>query len=152
MPSESKSGAKTRPSCKDCGSTTRKLTRPGPRCATCRRARQKATRSRAHGSMVEKTYGITADEYRRLHGSQGGLCAICRRATGATRRLAVDHDHRTGEVRGLLCKSCNRYILGYARDEVAFFVRAIEYLLNPPARRCFGGSRYVPGTENGAQD
>lgn len=63
---------------------------------------------------------------------QGGACAICRRATGKTRRLAVDHDHQSGQVRGLLCKPCNR-LLGHARDDVEFFERAGDYLSEPPA-------------------
>lgn len=85
---------------------------------------------------MKKTYGITAEEYDALYRWQGGRCAICRRATGAARRLAVDHNHETGEVRGLLCKPCNRYGLGmFARDNPEVLDRAAEYLRNPPARR-----------------
>lgn len=90
--------------CKDCGSTTRALKAPGPRCATCQRARKKATREAAHGRWILKTYGITSEQYEALYEAQGGVCYICERATGqGRRRLAVDHDHKTSWVRGLLC-------------------------------------------------
>lgn len=78
-------------------------------------------------------YGLTADEYARVKQHQGGLCALCQRATGARRALSVDHDHKTGVVRGCLCNPCNVRVLGHARDEIEFFERAIEYLKNPPA-------------------
>lgn len=58
-------------------------------------------------------YNITPEEYERLFEAQGGLCAICRQSetiktgAGALRRLAVDHDHATDRVRGLLCYRCN---------------------------------------------
>lgn len=127
--------AKPRAACKDCKSTTRALTQPGPRCATCWRAETARRKNAAHGAYVENTYGITAEEYKLLYEAQGGRCAICQRATGAARRLAVDHNHKTGEVRGLLCKPCNRYGLGmFARDNPEVFDRAAEYLRNPPAR------------------
>lgn len=82
--------------------------------------------------MIENTYGITHAEYQALYTAQGGLCAICQRANGKTRRLAVDHNHETGEVRGLLCKTCNWIVIG--RYSITMLCRAIEYLMNPPAR------------------
>lgn len=128
--------AKPKAACKDCKSTTRALGYPGPRCATCWRAKTNERKESAHGQYVERTYGITAEQYEMLYKAQGGRCAICRRATGAARRLAVDHDHKTGEVRGLLCKPCNRYGLGmFARDNPEVFDRAADYLRNPPARK-----------------
>ncbi|WP_189951267.1 endonuclease VII domain-containing protein [Streptomyces roseolus] len=86
-----------------------------------------------HEKRVQETYGLEAGEYARLYKFQGGLCALCRRATGASRRLSVDHDHATGEVRGLLCRPCNS-LLGHARDKLAFFRRCISYLNLPPCR------------------
>jgi hypothetical protein len=128
--------AKPKPACKDCKRTTRVLSKPGPRCASCWREEEKKRKERAHGQYVDKTYGISAEDYRRLYEAQGRRCAICKRATGAARRLAVDHDHKTGEVRGLLCKPCNRYGLGmFARDDPEIFDRASDYLRNPPARK-----------------
>lgn len=128
--------AKIKPACKDCKSTTRALSKPGPRCASCWRTEENKRKEKAHGNYVDKTYGISAEDYKRLYEAQGGRCAICKRATGAARRLAVDHNHKTGEVRGLLCKPCNRYGLGmFARDDPEIFDRAADYLRNPPARK-----------------
>jgi hypothetical protein len=89
----------------------------------------------AAGRRVERVYGLTPEEYARLYEHQGRRCAICRRATGATKRLAVDHDHgccpgpsSCGRcVRGLLCSVCND-LMGHARDDPAFFHRAVDYL------------------------
>nr|WP_279494490.1 endonuclease VII domain-containing protein [Actinocrispum wychmicini] len=89
---------------------------------------------------MQATYGITAEQYAALYTLQGGRCAICRRATGRGKRLAVDHNHATGEVRGLLCKPCNRDVLGHLRDDVSAFERAIAYLTDPPALRMLNGS------------
>ncbi|MFD1044363.1 endonuclease VII domain-containing protein [Kibdelosporangium lantanae] len=94
-----------------------------------------ARKRAAHGRHILATYGITAGQYDELYALQGGVCAICRRATGRGKRLAVDHDHATGEVRGLLCKPCNRDVLGHLRDDVTALQRAITYLTDPPARR-----------------
>jgi hypothetical protein len=63
---------------------------------------------------------------------------VCREANGSTRRLGVDHDHITGEVRGLVCtgsldaKTCNRLIAILSRDA---FLRAAAMLSDPPPAR-----------------
>lgn len=59
-----------------------------------------------------KQLGVTDEQYERLLAAQGGGCAICG-ATPKTRRLHVDHDHKTGAVRGLLCYRCNRFLHGW---------------------------------------
>ena len=71
-------------------------------------------------------------QYDQLKEAQGGVCAICQKATGVRKKLAVDHDHKTEHVRGLLCGPCNK-LLGFARDNPEFFRRAANYLENPPA-------------------
>lgn len=120
--------------CKDCPPGTRRpVTAPGPRCATHQRARKKAIADKKHGEWIFKTYGITAEQYWSLFRYQGGKCFICQRATGKRRRLSVDHDHKTGKVRGLLCNPCNRDVLGHLRDSVAALERAVTYLKHPPA-------------------
>lgn len=144
-PSQTRKPAE-RPACKDCGSTTRRLQQTGARtwrCVTCVRERRAATRRTAHGRYVEATYGITENEYWALYEAQGGRCYICQRATGRSKRLAVDHDHSCCPetpacgrcVRGLLCKLCNRDVLGHLRDSIEALQRGIDYLTNPPARR-----------------
>lgn len=110
---------------------------PGPRCATHHRDRKKALREAAHGRSILKAYGITKEQYEELYADQGGACYICQRANGKTRKLAVDHDHETGYVRGLLCSVCNK-MLGHARDNPAMFDIAANYLRNPPAHYVIG--------------
>lgn len=56
-----------------------------------------------------REFGITLKEYNDMFEAQAGLCARCGNPP-ASMRLAVDHDHETGRVRGLLCGSCNTYI------------------------------------------
>lgn len=76
---------------------------------------------------LPKTYGITVAEYESLLLSQAGVCALCERPCASNRRLAVDHDHDTGRVRGLLCISCNQ-ALGKLGDSAEAIARVIHYL------------------------
>ena len=69
--------------------------------------------------------GVTPAEYARMLAAQNGHCALCPN-TPKTRRLSVDHDHRTGAVRGLLCYRCNRALPAYLPAE--WFARAAEYV------------------------
>lgn len=96
----------------------------------------------AHKSNLKRTYGITPEEYEEIKAEQDGVCPICLRANGRTKRLAVDHDHAMVKegysvresVRGLLCGPDNRMI-GRLGDDPAALRRAADYLENPPARR-----------------
>lgn len=63
-------------------------------------------------------------------GILGELCPICLRHWSNTVRPAVDHDHKTGEIRGIVCMWCNRYVIGRHRDYEAI-KRASEYLTPP---------------------
>lgn len=129
------------PECVDCiksfVTTFRPVHGKPPLCATHRRDRNKQRRSRAHELHVQRTYGVSGEEYLALRDAQNGLCALCGPWTGRNGRyvsLSVDHNHKTEEVRGLLCRVCNR-ILGMWRDNPEVFLRAAEYLKNPPARK-----------------
>lgn len=120
-------------SCRDCPPGSKRPIVKAGRCATHSRVVAASRKDATHEAYVAKTYGLAAGEYAQIYAAQQGHCYICERATGATRRLAVDHDHSSGYVRGLLCKPCNR-MLGLARDEPEFFRRAISYLEDPPAQ------------------
>lgn len=72
-------------------------------------------------------YGLTLDGYNQLLASQNQSCAICKQTCPSGKKLAVDHDHATSEVRGLLCLNCNNG-LGRFRDDPELLTRAIEYL------------------------
>ena len=73
-------------------------------------------------------YGITLKEYEILLAKQNNGCAICTASTGSNgKRLSVDHNHQTGEVRGLLCDDCN-IGLGKFKDNSSLLANAINYL------------------------
>ena len=77
---------------------------------------------------LQKTYGINLSEYNKMSEKQNKKCAICNELDEvAGRRLAVDHDHNTGDVRGLLCGKCNRG-LGLFNDKIKILKKAINYL------------------------
>ncbi|WP_018728539.1 endonuclease VII domain-containing protein [Salinispora pacifica] len=126
--------------CVDCGKKKGPNQQVHIRCYRCGLAKRRERRDRAHSRRIEQVYGITGNEYNTLLSFQGRCCAICRRATGLTKRLAVDHDHALAaergsraSVRGLLCSPCND-TLAHARDDPHFLRRAIDYLTTPPSR------------------
>lgn len=90
------------------------------------------TSAKNHAARTERVYGINSEEYERILSVQDGKCAICRNKP-QTERLAVDHDHKTGQVRGLLNSRCNHELLGSAHDEPRALWNAFLYLLAPPA-------------------
>lgn len=96
----------------------------GSRCRACSSAA-------SHSARIEKVYGLSSADYDALLASQGGRCAIGRERPKG-KRLAVDHDHKTGEVRGLLCSRCNHDLLGAGFDSVAKLGAATHYLMHPP--------------------
>jgi hypothetical protein len=73
-------------------------------------------------------YGITVEKYDALLQEQGGHCACCPEVHNGGKRLFVDHDHETGQIRGLLCARCN-LTLGTAGDCVYRLLSLIGYLL-----------------------
>lgn len=84
---------------------------------------------RLRNEMLRKAYGITLEDYNNLFEQQQGLCGICCQPQKSERNksLAVDHNHETGKVRGLLCDRCNRG-LGLLRDNKQILQQAIDYL------------------------
>jgi hypothetical protein len=83
-----------------------------------------------------KQYGLTVEAVRALFAAQDGKCGVCCKAMPQwpDRRTHIDHDHASGEVRGLLCSSCNRYE-GWVRRNGA---KLKQYLAAPPARDLLG--------------
>jgi hypothetical protein len=72
-----------------------------------------------------RRYGLTEEEYKDMILSQNNVCAICNKPSDKT--LHIDHNHITGEVRGLLCSKCNSAI-GLFKEDLVALNRAIEYL------------------------
>lgn len=147
--------------CKGCAATHLALPHPGPRCHRCHQIERKRVRLASKVRNVAGRYGLTAQQYDALYEAQGGVCALCRRATGAgthrgARRLAVDHDHSCPEdhpsnqgctqcVRGLVCGPCNDALATF-RDDPETFFRGGLYLISPPwhaLRECASVDKYV---------
>lgn len=77
---------------------------------------------------LQRRYGLSIEDYNRMYDKQGGKCACCLIPSEEFKNgLHVDHDHKTGEVRGLLCTQCNPGI-GYFEDSVDRLKLAITYL------------------------
>ena len=68
-----------------------------------------------------------ANDFKAMEKNQGGLCKICQQPEKEGTRLCVDHDHKTGRIRGLLCRRCNR-TLGLAKDDVSVLFAMVQYL------------------------
>ena len=79
--------------------------------------------------LLNRRYGIGAEEYEKMKLRQENRCAICSTHAKDTKRkiLYVDHDHKTGYVRSLLCHDCNSGI-GFLKDSEDLFMKAIEYI------------------------
>lgn len=101
-----------------------------PECKTCNKKQctkwAKANKEKHRGYNIKHHYGISVEVYDSLLTKQNGTCAICFQPPGK-RRLAIDHCHTTGTVRGLLCARCNQGI-GHFRDNVKYLTAAITYL------------------------
>ncbi|WP_420873807.1 endonuclease VII domain-containing protein [Nocardia huaxiensis] len=126
------------------------MAQPGPRAPLCYACYQRARRARQGPEIARRAnlwskYRITPEHYDELRHLQGYRCAICgihesdintAKVGGRPRKdgqplskmpLAVDHDHSTGEVRGLLCPSCN-FGLGKFGDDPGRLLAAVDYL------------------------
>ena len=73
---------------------------------------------------LEHQYGLSYDEHKEMVACQGGLCAIC----GKKKKLNIDHNHKTGQVRELLCRNCNYKVLGLIEKDVILAEKALKYL------------------------
>ena len=94
----------------------------------CKQCRRHAHDPRIkHDRNLRQLYGITVDQYEALLEAQGGVCGICGDICATGRKLAVDHDHDTGLVRGLLCANCNIGV-GYFKNNSRLLRKAIKYL------------------------
>lgn len=82
---------------------------------------------------LKEKYGLTLEEYDQMLEEQNGVCAVCHKPErviseyGIVRRLAVDHNHTTGKVRGLLCQACNT-TLGKVSESIEVLLQLAIYL------------------------
>jgi hypothetical protein len=89
---------------------------------------------------LKRKYGLSIDDFEFLVHAQGGRCAICGKRDGT--ELHVDHDHKTGRVRGLLCGSCNRAMGLFHEDPNRF--RSAELYLRRPQLMLGCGDKKTP--------
>lgn len=81
-------------------------------------------------SVIKATYGIDIARFNQMVSEQGGVCAVCGGVQSDGRRLAIDHCHKTGVIRGLLCSPCNTSI-GHAKDNPERLRALADYLEQP---------------------
>lgn len=82
----------------------------------------------AYKTSLKNKYGITLDQYQKMSEKQKNVCFICGKNDKKT-KLSVDHDHKTGKIRKLLCSHCN-HILGLSYENIKILESAISYLNN----------------------
>lgn len=87
---------------------------------------------------LAKRYGLSMEQYFSLLDRCNGACEICgatlsRDGANGTRRMAIDHDHNTGQVRGILCRACNTSV-GVLGDDISGLKRALAYLTRSKQR------------------
>lgn len=132
----------TQAACPGCGETKPAASfymvsgRPAPECKECikatrrewRKANPELLRERMIGYQLQFKYRVSREQYEALLTAQGGICGICGTPPQSRKmRLAVDHDHRSGTIRGILCGQCNTAI-GLFGEDLALLRRAAEYL------------------------
>ena len=111
--------------CRPCAAVKMQEWRKKTREARSEKARTEYWSNPAEGALKARLakYKLSRSEYDALLSKQRGLCAIC----GSDGQLHVDHNHITGQVRGLLCRTCNLG-LGYFDDDIARMRTAVAYL------------------------
>jgi prepilin-type processing-associated H-X9-DG protein len=94
---------------------------------------RKMDRASARNYGLKRYYGISLATYDAMLASQNGVCAICAKSetgkipSGEIKPFSVDHNHKTGEIRGLLCTQCN-YMIGHCRESREILLAGIAYL------------------------
>lgn len=127
---------------KDCSGLVSNLSKTG----LCRKHRLAKSQRKAYDPKKNRAYklmsyyNLTESEYNAMFLSQKGKCALCERFVG----LIVDHDHKTGRVRGLLCKRCNTLLGMLENIGESAITKALEYI-NFCSHKSFGA---VSGTDD----
>lgn len=87
---------------------------------------------------LKRSFGITLNDYNKMLKEQKGVCAICgeketRKNKYGVKSLAVDHNHKTDKIRGLLCMRCNLFI-GGMKEDINMVLKVVDYLKNDGVR------------------
>lgn len=120
-----------RTECKECQSTYNKGSYERNKNAILARQKSYREANKEAVAAYKKSYrrlyrySVTDDQYNEMLEEQKGCCAIC--GTSLSSKTHIDHNHKTGVVRGLLCSSCNTSLGGF-KDSIEVLSKAIEYL------------------------
>ncbi len=116
--------------CRDCNKKACKLYYINNRERLLEKCREwnRKNKEKKHFQSIKRQYGVSMGRYKKIFNAQKGKCALCGKSQVAcTRRLHIDHNHKTGEIRGLLCHGCNTG-LGSFNDDISLLKKAISYL------------------------
>jgi len=117
--------------CSECGYTGLNFEATRKQCKKCRKKYltkyRKNNKKKIRDQQVEKKYGLLPDEFDSILKQQGGGCKTCGYSS-PKHHLSIDHCHKTGVVRGLLCPWCN-LALGYVKDDAKILANLIVHLL-----------------------
>lgn len=86
-----------------------------------------AHKSQIRNNQLKRLYGITLDQHRQMFISQNGRCAICDKVFDNSSDIHTDHNHKTGQVRQLLCLDCN-HMIGQSKENIQILLKGAEYL------------------------
>lgn len=114
--------------CKSC--QDKNLIRLGIRSKEYRKAEYKRNKETYRENSYKRKFNISIEDYNYLFNKQNGLCSICKgKFVGRkdARHFAIDHNHKTKKIRGLLCSNCNK-LLGMCKDNIEILKLAIKYL------------------------
>lgn len=104
-------------------------------CKKCENERSKIKysdpdqREKAKYRQIKNNYGLTKEQYLQMLVTQHNQCKICEAKLLNDKNTHIDHCHKTGKIRGVLCKSCN-HLLGNLKDDLTLINKIIQYLKN----------------------
>jgi thiol-disulfide isomerase/thioredoxin len=98
-------------------------------CNTCRKEHRTLNIDKSYIAVIKRKYGISEEEYIQILKKFDNKCGICSSTDsgGRSKRMSLDHCHKTGKIRGILCHSCNTG-LGLLKDSTEILQKAIDYL------------------------
>lgn len=113
--------------CRDCQRKINKINRSRPESKEIRKITRVKHKEKERDWALRRRYGITLEQFRYIFDYQGKRCALCRSDKSDKNNFVVDHCHKTGKIRGILCSYCNR-ALGMFKDSPEVLEKAISYL------------------------
>lgn len=113
--------------CSSCRRKILKKRRSMPQFNAKRRSKRHRYAESNRNWRLKTKYGITLEQFEQLFAIQNRRCALCKSTKSDKNNFVVDHCHKTGKIRGILCSYCNR-ALGMFKDDACILLKAIEYL------------------------